>query len=209
MNLQEEMQTWLMARHHNYRNWHQDDFDCMVTSPKEIVALDCIGYLEWRNSDGGLGQVFAEVHPHWLKFLELCQFGYAQIGASIQAKRIDEVRELFTALEPEFSAAWTQDLKVLEAMDRTEPHHLRDWVAHQYGLPRGIDNQYFYTDEVTHKRDQWLSENEIALRSTIVLSDLKRVQQQAANMPNQKDSALLIKQLIEHFSSQNKFRKPD
>jgi hypothetical protein len=209
MDLQEETQSWLMARHRNYRDWHQSDYDCMISSPREIVALDCVGYLEWRNSDGGLGQVFSEVQPHWHKFLELCQLGYEQIGASIHAKRIDEVRVLFTALDPEFSAAWSQDLKILETTTGAELHHLRDWVSHQYGLPRDIDNQYFYTYEVLSKREQWLLINERAIRSLMVTSDLERVHQQTKKMSDQYDSDTLIKKLIAHFSCQIKFSKID
>ncbi len=105
-----ELQSWLASRHASLHAWADEDFDCMRSSPKTIVAMDCVLQLEWRNSDGGLAQVFGETHAHWRTFLDLCEKGYLQIGALTHANRIDEVRQLFALLEPSFKQAWSNDM---------------------------------------------------------------------------------------------------
>jgi hypothetical protein len=169
------IQEWLQQQNANCNAWSESDFDCMKNSPEMLVAIQAVGFLEWRNTDGGLVQVFAETNAHWRRFLELCQIGYQQIGATQHAMRIDEVRKFFQSLEPEFSQAVDADIKAYESgnesFENVQKFKRADWVN---GRERDLESQYYYCDAVLHLRDTWLESNESKIRLLMVQADLNR-----------------------------------
>jgi hypothetical protein len=172
-----------MSRHAGYRQWNDEDFDCMRSSPDLIVAIDCVSYLEWRNSDGGLDQIFAETHPHWRHFLRLCKIGYIAFGAADKAIGIDELSELFLSWEPSFKVAWQADF---ESLDPSNPDtvNLKKWRSEKYeNFPhRDLQSKFYYSDEVERLRSQWLDMHEEHLRSIMALADLDRFEIQIAKI---------------------------
>jgi hypothetical protein len=196
------IQDWLRQQNADYNNWSAAGFDCMKNCPEMLVAIDCVGHLEWRNSDGGLGQVFAETHPHWRKFLDLCEIGYRQIGASRHAERVEDVRTLFTTFEPEFSKAVDADMKAYEGgndkFENVQNFKSADWVN---GIGRDLDSQYFYSDEVVNLRNQWLETNEPAIRLAMIQVDLKRAEAHLQHVVGLEDHLSQLRELIERLST--------
>ncbi|NJS36850.1 MAG: hypothetical protein HC765_11225 [Brachymonas sp.] len=173
------IQDWLRQQNADYNSWSEADFDCMKNCPEMLVALDAVGYLEWRNTDGGLVQVFAETSAHWHRFLDLCEIGYRQIGAMQHANRIGEVRVFFKSIEPEFLVAVEADMRAYENGDEGFEHVRKfkndDWVNTR---ERDLQSQYYYSDEVINLRDQRLVTNESEIRLAMVRCDLKRAAEQ-------------------------------
>jgi len=176
-----ELANWLRARHANYREWDDPNFDGMRDAPASLVALDCVGFLERRNADSGLGLIFCETHAHWREFLAHCREGYRLIGRIERADAIDAVEVLFSRLEPGFRSARQADRDAFpDHVGKAVFANLNAWRdsvdsdPEVYRLSRLFD----YAQAVDDARDQWLLRNEFALRRAMALADLDRARNQ-------------------------------